>query len=173
MKYKFQLDKKVFETVIGNSTTFHSNSEIRINKQKVNILIGEYDEKEIKSIFLDNKLYQVEVEKDSEGYPKGIYINGEFYSANLLKIDKLFYYKEKETISKKSGTVKSFIPGNIVKIFLKEGDTVKEGDLVLIHEAMKMENEMRAPVSGIIKSIGVKEGENILANHLLFEIEQE
>ena len=92
MKYKFQLDKKNFETVIANSTTFHSETEIRINKQRVNILIGEYDEKEIRSIFLDNKLYQVEVEKDNEGYPTGIYIDGEYYSANLLKIDKLFYY---------------------------------------------------------------------------------
>ncbi|MCK4890024.1 MAG: hypothetical protein KAS97_08835 [Candidatus Aminicenantes bacterium] len=171
MKYKFQLDKKNFETVIGNSTTFHSETEIRINKQRVNILIGEYDEKEIRSIFLDNRLYQVEIEKDIEGYPTGIYVDGEYYSANLLKIDKFFYYKEKEAISKKSGTVKSFIPGNIVKIFLKEGDMVKEGNLVLIHEAMKMENEMRAPISGTIKSIGVKEGENILTNQLLFEIE--
>lgn len=171
MKYKFQLDKKNFETVISNSTTFHSETEIRINKNRVNILIGEYDEKEIRSIFLNNKLYQVEIEKDSEGYPTGIYIDGEFYSANLLKIDKLFYYKEKETISKRSGMVKSFIPGNIVKIFLKEGSIVKEGDLVLIHEAMKMENEMRAPIEGTIKTIGVKEGENILSNHLLFEIE--
>ena len=171
MKYKFQLDKKNFETVISNSTTFHSETEIRINKNRVNILIGEYDEKEIRSIFLNNKLYQVEVEKDSEGYPTGIYVDGEFYSANLLKIDKLFYYKEKEAVLKRSGLVKSFIPGNIVKIFMKEGDKIKEGDLVLIHEAMKMENEMRAPISGIIKSIGVKEGENILSNHLLFEIE--
>lgn len=171
MKYKFQLDKKNFETVIGNSTTFHSETEMRINKQRVNILIGEYNEKDIRSIFLNNHLYQVEVEKDNEGYPTGIYIDGEYYSANLLKIDKLFYYKEKEAISKKSGTVKSFIPGSIVKIFLKEGDVVKEGDLVLIHEAMKMENEMRAPISGTIKSIGTKEGDNILTNHLLFEIE--
>jgi biotin carboxyl carrier protein len=36
---------------------------------------------------------------------------------------------------------------------------------------MKMENEIRAPKSGRIKFIGVSEGENILANHLLFEIE--
>ncbi len=171
MKYKFQLDKKSFESVIGNSTTFHSETEMRINKRRMNILIGEYNEKEIRSIFLNNVLYQVEVEKDNEGYPTGVYINGEYYSANLLKIDKLFYYKEKKTTSKKSGIVKSFIPGNIVKIFLKEGNKVKEGDLVLIHEAMKMENEMRAPISGTIKSIGVEEGENILSNHLLFEIE--
>lgn len=171
MKYKFQLDKKVFETIIASNTTFHSETEIKVNKSKVSILIGEYDENDIKSFFLNNRLYQVEIKKDSEGYPEGIYINGEYYSANLLKIDKLFYYKDKPALIKKSGTVKSFIPGNIVKIFFNEGDKVKEGELIIILEAMKMENEMRAPVSGTIKTIGVEEGDNILANHLLFEIE--
>ena len=72
---------------------------------------------------------------------------------------------------KKSGTVKSFIPGNIKKIYFKTGSHVKEGDIILIHEAMKMENEIRAPKSGILKTVGVSEGDNILANHLLFEIE--
>ncbi|MFH0879998.1 MAG: acetyl-CoA carboxylase biotin carboxyl carrier protein subunit [Lentisphaerota bacterium] len=42
---------------------------------------------------------------------------------------------------------------------------------MLIHEAMKMENEIRAPKSGMIKTMGVQEGDNILANHRLFEIE--
>jgi pyruvate carboxylase subunit B len=67
--------------------------------------------------------------------------------------------------------VKSFIPGNIKKVFFREGEAVDEGDLILIHEAMKMENEMRAPKRGTIKRLGVEEGDNILANHLLFEIE--
>ncbi|MEN8153723.1 MAG: biotin/lipoyl-containing protein [Acidobacteriota bacterium] len=171
MKYKFQLDKKNFETIIASSTTFHSETEIKVNKAKASILIGEYDDNGIKSFFYNNRLYQVEIEKDSEGYPTGIYVNGEHYSSNLLKIDKLFYYKDKPVVTKKSGIVKSFIPGNIVKIFFNEGDKVKEGDLIMIHEAMKMENEMRAPVSGKLKIIGVKEGDNILASHLLFEIE--
>ena len=98
MKYKFQLNKKIFEAIIASSTTFHSETEIKVNKSKVSILIGEYDENEIKSFFLNHRLYQIEVKKDSEGYPEGIYVNGEYYSANLLKIDKLFYYKDKPAL---------------------------------------------------------------------------
>ncbi len=171
MKYKFQVDKKNFESQIANNTTFFSETEMKINKSKFLLRIGESDENGVKSFFLNNRLYQVEVDLDPEGYPRGIYVNGEHFQANLVKIDKLFFFKEKPASIKKSGIVKSFIPGSIKKIYFRTGSQVKEGDIVLIHEAMKMENEIRAPKSGVIKSIGVSEGDNILANHLLFEIE--
>jgi biotin carboxyl carrier protein len=159
------------EIEIGNSATFHSPTEIKIDKKKLDILIGEYSESEVLSFFVNNKLYRVEVVRDESGYPQGIYVNDEFYSAALLKIDRLFYYKEKPLSASKSGMVKSFIPGYIKKIYFRQHDRVEENDIVLIHEAMKMENEIRAPKSGVLKTLGVQEGDNILANHLLFEIE--
>ena len=55
----------------------------------------------------------------------------------------------------------SGMPGKIVKIFVKPGDAVKQGDPLLIMEAMKMENEMRAASDVVIKEILVKEGENV------------
>lgn len=171
MKYKFQLEKKYFDVEIGNTSTFHSETSVKVNKNIFTLLIGDYDENEIKSIFLNNKLYQIEITKDSDGYPIGIFINGAYYSASLLKIDKLFYFHEKKITPKKSGIMKSFIPGYIKKVYYKENDRVEEGDVVLIHEAMKMENEIRSPKTGIIKTLGVKEGDSVLANHLLFEVE--
>jgi biotin carboxyl carrier protein len=171
MKYKFHIEKKTIEVEIGNSTTFHSPTEIRVDKSKLDILIGEYTESEVLSFFVNNKLYRVEIIREESGYPQGIYVNDEFYSASLFKIDRLFYYKEKPLRASKSGTVKSFIPGYIKKIYFRQDARVEENDIVLIHEAMKMENEIRAPKSGMIKVLGVQEGDNILANHLLFEIE--
>jgi len=55
----------------------------------------------------------------------------------------------------------SGMPGKIVKIFVKPGDEVKAGEPLLIMEAMKMENEMRASVDVKIKEVLVKEGENV------------
>lgn len=55
----------------------------------------------------------------------------------------------------------SGMPGKIVKIFVKPGDELKEGDPILIMEAMKMENEMRAVGPVRIKEILVKQGENV------------
>ena len=171
MKYKFQVEDRVFDVNITNSATFYSETTLRINESDYNVCIDESDENEVHSFRVNDRLYHVEIEKDSDGYPRGLYVNGEYYPASLLKIDQLFYFKEKPLKSSKSGIIKSFIPGNIKKIFYRVNDRVNEEDIVLIHEAMKMENEIRAPRSGIIKTIGVKEGDNILANHLLFEIE--
>ncbi len=171
MKYKFHVDKKVVEAEIANSATFHSSTEIKVGQSKLEILIGEVKDDEVLSFFVDNKLRQVEYVRDENGYPLGIYVDEEYYSASLLKIDRLFYYKEKPVSASKSGMVRSFIPGCIRKIYFRPGDRVEENDIVLIHEAMKMENEIRAPKTGVIKSMGVEEGDNILANHLLFEIE--
>jgi len=171
MKYKFHVDKKIVEAEIASSATFHSPTEIKIDKNKLEILIGEVKDEEVLSFFVDNKLHQVEIVRDEGGYPQGIYVDDEFYSASLLKIDRLFYYKEKPVSTSKAGVVKSFIPGYIQKIFFRVQDRVEENDIVLIHEAMKMENEIRAPKSGVIKHLGVQEGDNILANHQLFEIE--
>ncbi len=171
MKYKFQVENNNFDIEITNNATFHSETSLKINKSNYAISVGEYDEEKVKSFRLNDRLYQVELETDNDGYPTGIYVNGDYYSASLLKIDQLFYFKEKPLASSKSGIVKSFIPGSIKKIYYRVNDKVNEDDIILIHEAMKMENEIRAPKAGIIKAIGVKEGENILANHLLVEIE--
>ncbi|MGE3680554.1 MAG: biotin/lipoyl-containing protein [Bdellovibrionales bacterium] len=60
-----------------------------------------------------------------------------------------------------SANLSSGMPGKIVKIFVKAGDEVKEGDPLLIMEAMKMENEMRAAAAVKIKEVLVNEGENV------------
>ncbi len=171
MKYRFQLDKKNFKVEVRTDATFYSETDIRVNRKRFNLMLGDTRENEIASFFLNNRLYQVEIVKNAEGYPAGIFVDGEFYPARLLKIDKFFYSAEKKIQARKPGTVKSFIPGNIKKIFFAPGDWVDEGDIVLIHVAMKMENEIRSPKSGILKSLGVSEGDNILADHPLFEID--
>jgi len=51
------------------------------------------------------------------------------------------------------GTVKAPIPGTVLRINFKVGDSINQGDIILILEAMKMENEINAPQSGIIKEI--------------------
>ena len=72
---------------------------------------------------------------------------------------------------KKSGTVSANIPGKIVTIEVKEGQQVSEGQVVLILEAMKMQNEIQAPVNGTVVSVNCGEGDSIEANVPLVVIE--
>lgn len=72
---------------------------------------------------------------------------------------------------KKSGTVSANIPGKVVTVEVKEGERVEEGQVILILEAMKMQNEIQAPVSGTVISVHCTEGEAIEANVPLVVIE--
>ena len=72
---------------------------------------------------------------------------------------------------KKSGTVSANIPGKVVTVEVAEGDVVKEGQVILILEAMKMQNEIQAPVDGTVITVACEEGQAIEANVPLVVIE--
>ena len=59
------------------------------------------------------------------------------------------------------------VPGKIVDVRVKPGDTVKEGDLVLILEAMKMENELHAPKQATVAAVLVSKGDQATKGQLL------
>ena len=71
----------------------------------------------------------------------------------------------------KEGHVTSSMPGTIVDVMVKVGAKVKAGDAVLVIEAMKMENEVPAPVAGIVKAINVAKGDSVNPDEALVEIE--
>ncbi len=75
-------------------------------------------------------------------------------------------------IQKKSGgtTVKAPLPGNIFKLLVNVGDEVKKGDNLLIMEAMKMENEIKAEKDGVVSAVKVKEGDAVLQGEVLIEM---
>lgn len=71
----------------------------------------------------------------------------------------------------KPGDVVTTMPGNIVDILVKVGDRVHAGDGLLVTEAMKMETQVQAPISGMVALIHVKKGERVNPNEVLMEIE--
>lgn len=69
------------------------------------------------------------------------------------------------------GAVKSPLPGVILQVNCKVGDTVKRGQNLLVLEAMKMENNIASDYAGTVKRIFVKEGASVQAGAKLIEIE--
>ncbi|MFR0688833.1 sodium-extruding oxaloacetate decarboxylase subunit alpha [Enterobacterales bacterium AE_CKDN230030158-1A_HGKHYDSX7] len=69
------------------------------------------------------------------------------------------------------GHVSTTMPGNIVDVLVKEGDSVKAGQAVLITEAMKMETEVQAGIAGTVKAIHVAKGDRVNPGEILVEIE--
>ena len=62
------------------------------------------------------------------------------------------------------------LPGNVFAIKVKEGDAVKAGDVLVIIEAMKMENEVCAPSDGVVKQIAVSKGAMVATGDTLVVI---
>lgn len=69
-----------------------------------------------------------------------------------------------------AGELITDMPGKVVKVLTTEGAVVNQGDTLLILEAMKMENEIKSGVDGVVKAVHVKEGEAIEAGHLMIEV---
>ena len=70
-----------------------------------------------------------------------------------------------------AATVKSPLPGSIVKVMVKPGDSVKKGDTLLTMESMKMENIVASEYTGTVKNVLVQAGQNVMQDDKLVEIE--
>lgn len=70
-----------------------------------------------------------------------------------------------------TGAVTSPMAGTVKSVLVKQADSVKEGQPLVILEAMKMENQITAPVAGAVKSVDVKEGEQVQEGHVLLVLE--
>ena len=67
--------------------------------------------------------------------------------------------------------VEAEMPGKVVKINVAVGSEVREGQGVVILEAMKMENEIRSPIDGVLREVAVAEGQTVESGQLLFVVE--
>ena len=69
------------------------------------------------------------------------------------------------------GVVTAIMPGKIMRVLVAEGDEVAEGDVVCILEAMKMENELKAPKAGTVTALYVQAGQDVATGAVLAEVE--
>jgi biotin carboxyl carrier protein len=123
-------------------------------------------------ILHDNKSYRAElVNADIATKTITFKINGRNYSVELK--DKFDLLLEKmgmnQTAANKVNSIKAPMPGLIIDLKINAGDTVKQGDPLLILEAMKMENILKSPGEGVIKKVKVKKGDNVEKGQVLIE----
>ena len=71
------------------------------------------------------------------------------------------------------GNVCSFIPGTVVEVLIKTGDSVAEGDDLVILDAMKMKNRLKSHVSGTVSSVNVSKGDRVTKGAVLVVIKAE
>lgn len=125
---------------------------------------------ETRKVIVDGVEFEVQLE--GEGTEWKATVEGQTFSIQIP--DAAPVSKKKRSgggKKKKSGTVSANIPGKVVTVEVSVGDEVVEGQVILILEAMKMQNEIQAPVSGTVVSVQCEEGQAIEANIPLVVIE--
>lgn len=94
-------------------------------------------------------------------------IDGSLYSTRISsEFQKRQPYKAPDP-----GLIISFIPGSVLDIVVKEGQMVKNGDDLIILDAMKMKNQLKCKMDGRVKKINVKKGDIVSKGTLLLEME--
>lgn len=120
-----------------------------------------------------NKKYMLDViEKNQNHYT--VMINGVWHSFTVetpisLKRRR---FLEKQGDSSSTVSIEAPMPGKIIDILVEDGAKVKEGESIIILEAMKMQNEIYSHVSGIVTSIAVKKNDSVMKDDVLIDIQR-
>jgi biotin carboxyl carrier protein len=91
---------------------------------------------------------------------------------NVDRVMKMYRgFKPSGLAGDSEGELTTNMPGKVVKILVEPGQKVSQGEPVLILEAMKMENEIKAPTEGIVKTVYVSEGDTLEQGVLMIDLE--
>jgi len=128
--------------------------------------------------------YEVEVKKMEDNHAK-IEVNGTTYNVELNKEQTISktpilrrpHIKHPEgshkikKVEEAVYKVRAPLPGNVLQVFVKQGDEVKKGDKLLQYEAMKMENDLLSEKDGVVTEIKVNVGDTVLQDDDLIYLE--
>lgn len=130
----------------------------KINGMKFTVVVGDVNDNQVR-VEVNGTPYKVELDKAPVQKP-ALSQSGK---TNMGRSEVTESKPAKVAVSSGSAAaVKSPLPGTIMSISVKEGDTVKSGDTVCVLEAMKMENDVHSTKSGVVKKILVSVGDAIL-----------
>ena len=146
--------------------------QIKYQGKTVDIKLHE-DPNGFSYIVWKNKKYLLDViEKSQNRYT--VMINGVWYSFTVetpISLKRRRYLEEKGEVSSMV-SIEAPMPGKIIDILVEEGSEVKEGEPIIILEAMKMQNEIASHVTGVVKSITVKKNDSVMKDDVMIEIQK-
>jgi len=165
MQYEATLGETVFDIALKLD-----DSTATINDRDLNFEIVEHKDSQIlfrvgsklhkiRNITIDGSVIECTVD--------GKWITADLKNEQQLLLERLGF---KTAAEKSIGLLQAPMPGKILELLSAEGDEVELGDPVAILEAMKMENELKAPCAGTIDSISVTKGTSVEKNQILLEI---
>ena len=166
--------------------------ELKVNNR--NAIVKEVKrEGNVLTLAVDDKLYEVDIVKVSNQefsilykgrsfnvevienkVPKHFNVNTLYFKFDVEVVDNESRYRQSRMHSKQilnDNTIRSPMPGKVVRVFVKPGDIVEAGQPLIVLSAMKMESEFKAGQRGVVKEVAVKEGDTVDNDQLLVVID--
>jgi biotin carboxyl carrier protein len=173
---KSKKNKQKFIACTGQNKKYEfvNPKELYIKKRKENIPIEIISDKQgFVYIVWNKKKYMVDIiDKNQNQYE--ILVNGVSYS---ISVESPFSYKRRKYLNKnkkesKIEQIHAPMPGKIIEFLVEENQTIKEGEPLLILEAMKMQNEITSNIQGKINKINFNADDNVMKDDVLIEVKK-
>jgi biotin carboxyl carrier protein len=122
------------------------------------------------SLIVDHRSFEIEVDSSDDEYR--VLVDGRNYRIHLVDERRLRVGGSQaglELQGRQNITVP--MPGKVIAVLVSEGDAVERGQGLAIVEAMKMENEVRSPITGVVKEIKAKPGDTVEGGAVLLIVE--
>ncbi len=122
------------------------------------------------SLLLDSHSFESFIDEAEEGWR--VLLRGDLYDVTVVDERAARLAKSAGGMTAQSGDyhLKAPMPGVIVSVPVSEGQTVKKGDILVILESMKMQNELKSPREGMVARIKAKSGDNVEQSQVLVTV---
>jgi biotin carboxyl carrier protein len=124
----------------------------------------------IYSIIEDGRQFEAMVEeRGAHGFD--ILVHGRLFHLEAVDERSRILVEQARVAAEGPQTVTAAMPGKVVKLHVRRGEAVREGQGVAVVEAMKMENEIVSPIDGVVTELPVAEGRTVETGEVLFVVE--
>lgn len=163
MNFTFWLGQK--EVKVNLETVAHNVLRAWVGDTSYDVSAEFIGQEEI-LLKVDGRIFNVIIHSNSLSH--SVFVNG-----RLFRIEKRSALKtlREEKARQKKRDIKITMPGRVVQVLSAPGDEVKEGQPILVLEAMKMQNEIKAPQAGKLTKVHFRAGDYVEAGSILFSVE--
>lgn len=145
--------------------------KVVIEGQVLEVDIKDIGSQSLFSLLVDGGSYEVLVEEQGDRFR--VLLGGRLHTVRVQSHDRYRLSKlvQPAVRPKEEMAIRAPIPGMVVSVPAQVGQSVSAGDVLLVLESMKMENELRAPQDGVVQAVNVAAGELVSADQVLVVVE--
>ena len=119
----------------------------------------------------EGRVYEASVTQPKKGAPTHVRVGTDEFEIRLIDPKRLRGTGKETEHADGVAEIKTAMPGKVVRLIVAAGAVVQKGDGIMVVEAMKMQNELKAPKAGTVKDVRVAEGATVAAGDILATIE--